>query len=997
MAILILLLVNNSYADRIETEIITYTNKVYFNGPVYILTNASFLGTITNGINVTTSNGQLRLLNGDYAPNVIAGHSGNAILNGASSATIIGGGGVGAPNVIAGIDSRYTLIAGGYDSTLNGIASSIIAAPHSSNTATHAMIAGGSTHKILAINGPNESDYAASIGGLQNVIYDSYNGIMLGTRFGIMSNANYSILLGGYSNTIMNANYALAAGYRALSSANGAFTFKDSRLDEFTNATENKFACSFSNGYEFGGVNGATIATFKRPYSSSSNSIILGAGGLITGDRSDIYILPTTAKSGIVLRHVTEDGGISNGLIVASDGNVFIGYSDRPVTSNRLDVQGNVVVSELIGIGTNTPLSALHIVKYLPIPNNLGAYSNYQIVVQGNSTTSNTAGILLATSGDQYGGSAIIHRDEDVGGMGSLQFYTKQTTGIGAPTEVMRLTSTGNVGIGTTNPLTRLHVEAVSGGTGVVTIAGNLESFTTVGQEFASLQFRSGDSSINNPNRISGRIVSVSEISNGSYAGLAFETFTQGGTPTNLTEKMRIAYNGNVGIGTTNPLYKLTVQDSNTNNELRANGNSLTLISGNTISPIFTVIGNGAADTVNIFDGGTEVFTILDGGNVGIGTNNPLSKLHIFGTSVTAPTYDDLILDTYVPGIQFRDASATTASDDFRIQSENGILYLQSDADEDWDYDTNILYITQAGLLGIQTIPSYTLDVNGTAKALTLRSGNIISGVKTQSLVLTSSSTLYSNALGEITFDASGTGKGEGLVFNIRSGGSAPTNKFYITDSSLYALANGPFIFDLVNKNFSIISSQITNVAPLLSVSGTYGNSTGTFEGVVFNITPTYSGVASKLFTIQTNAIPLFDVDKAGRLLLKGLNGHALWASKSPYLGTYPLINMSEVSTSDMYSVSGTYIGISATNGYVGDFVNYGINGASKYKVDYNGNVAVSNRVTAQEFSIGTIGTNFLYYLNTTNYVAMWANTNAYYIQCVTNGINGPVKTNTLW
>lgn len=53
--------------------------------------------------------------------------------------------------------------------------------------------------------------------------------------------------------------------------------------------------------------------------------------------------------------------------------------------------------------------------------------------------------------------------------------------------------------------------------------------------------------------------------------------------------------------------------------------------------------------------------------------------------------------------------------------------------------------------------------------------------------------------------------------------------------------------------------------------------------------------------------------------------------------------------------------------------------------------------VYADNAYYGTTGTNYLYYLNSTNYVAMWADLSAYYLQAVSNGTASAVKTNALW
>ena len=60
--------------------------------------------------------------------------------------------------------------------------------------------------------------------------------------------------------------------------------------------------------------------------------------------------------------------------------------------------------------------------------------------------------------------------------------------------------------------------------------------------------------------------------------------------------------------------------------EIGANSNTDTAIVG---------IQSGSADIVNLFDGTTEVLTVKDGGNVGIGTDNPSQKLDVRGDIIT--------------------------------------------------------------------------------------------------------------------------------------------------------------------------------------------------------------------------------------------------------------------------------------------------------------------------------------------------------------------------
>lgn len=91
----------------------------------------------------------------------------------------------------------------------------------------------------------------------------------------------------------------------------------------------------------------------------------------------------------------------------------------------------------------------------------------------------------------------------------------------------------------------------------------------------------------------------------------------------------------NVGIGTTAPTYKLQIVDSS-NTGLRV----LTNTSGGTVAS-FGGLGNFVIDTVAI-PGGR--FTVKENGNVGVGTNNPNTKLQIAGGSVYIANPNSLII-----------------------------------------------------------------------------------------------------------------------------------------------------------------------------------------------------------------------------------------------------------------------------------------------------------------------------------------------------------------
>jgi len=127
-------------------------------------------------------------------------------------------------------------------------------------------------------------------------------------------------------------------------------------------------------------------------------------------------------------------------------------------------------------------------------------------------------------------------------GNGPANFVIGRRTGTSTWNESLRIDTTGNIGIGTTNPGSRLTVR----GTDSVSmlylgISGSSSNGEAVGITFGSATYDKA------------RIVAYNENS-GNAAG--YLTLWTGGSPTttDITERMRITSAGNVGIGTNSPV-----------------------------------------------------------------------------------------------------------------------------------------------------------------------------------------------------------------------------------------------------------------------------------------------------------------------------------------------------------------------------------------------------------------------------------------------------------
>ena len=192
-----------------------------------------------------------------------------------------------------------------------------------------------------------------------------------------------------------------------------------------------------------------------------------------------------------------------------------------------------------------------------------------------------------------------------------LRFLTNDT-------EKMRITSDGNVGIGTTSPSEKLEV---AGGSILL-------------DNFYKLAFGS---------------INTSQIYGHETQGLNFVT--------NGSSRLKIEQGGNVGIGTDTPSHKLTINASNDTTALGIDfpsahfdfsANSTSGYTSNfRINDVGMDIGHDStARSLNLQTGNQDRLTILGNGNVGIGTTSPARELEVTGTGnvyirVTAPTSTD--------------------------------------------------------------------------------------------------------------------------------------------------------------------------------------------------------------------------------------------------------------------------------------------------------------------------------------------------------------------
>ena len=324
------------------------------------------------------------------------------------------------------------------------------------------------------------------------------------------------------------------------------------------------------------------------------------------------------------------------------------------------------------------------------------------------------------------------------GGLGEINsstevlFFTAANSSTRGGSERMRINSSGNVGIGTSSPAYKLDVSG--GHIAIDTLAKGLLGYDGTADRYLVRYISGGDMEIGD---------------SGSSNDIVFKN------------------SGNVGIGTTAPAEKLSVNgsiQSLANNDINystqfisrydsTHGLSITSrLNDSSATEVFGVYANA---------GGASPRTVINantGWNFGVGTTSPFSKLHV-GTRGTASalTYssagDGIVFDFYNVGNPYtRYAKMISASSD-TSESRFG-LWTQAASGT----SSEKLTILGNGNVGIgTTAPSSKLHINNTAGNDGLRITNSTTGegyiVFGDTADSNTGSIAYNHASDAMTFD----------------------------------------------------------------------------------------------------------------------------------------------------------------------------------------------------------------------------------------------------
>ena len=440
---------------------------------------------------------------------------------------------------------------------------------------------------------------------------------------------------------------------------------------------------------------------------SQSINISQGSGANVTIPSGDVKVIYTDgAGSGAAVVDAFTDlntsgtltaTNLAGTLTTAAQPNItsvgtLTGFTSTGIDDNATSTAITIDSSENVGIGTASPAALLDVAGNFIFKSPANTlYGNFD------NTTAGYGAFRLQNQGSNYGfigqTSSILASGGSNTALG-LRSENEFAIATGGSTEKMRIDSSGNVGIGTTSPSVLIEGQTSTANSAYLRLGTTLSTSSHVADsDIGALEFYSGDAS-GAGSGVKGSIRYKYGSTSGATTHMTFHT--AGISSGNDTERMRIDSSGNVGIGTADPAYNLSVGTVGTTANSYIQIGTTTTGAGNLFFGDTSGTGAGSysgyvqydhnTDSMILGTASTERMRIDSSGLVGIGTSSPETFLHIKTTSPTISMTDT--------------NSFSDTNDRFQIRANADVGQFQW-YDDSASSTTTLMTLTPSGNVGI--------------------------------------------------------------------------------------------------------------------------------------------------------------------------------------------------------------------------------------------------------------------------------------------------------
>ncbi|MDD5208023.1 MAG: hypothetical protein PHV36_01425 [Elusimicrobiales bacterium] len=600
----------------------------------------SFIGGGANN----TASGKFAALAGGFGVSAVGDYSAvsggvNNIAN--SAASSVGGGqdngAYGGAATVGG--GHFNLAGGGY---------SVISGGQYNTAAADKSAVGGGLYNVASGSNSVTSGGAYNIAsGTSAVIsggeHNTASGMHASISGGSNNNAggNYATVPGGTGNWATGVN-SFAAGQSATSSAGNSFTWADSGNVTLDNSVSDRAVFKTKGGFIVtGSTQTAMTGTVDRGVFISGNGLVGISNGtpgaaldvLAAGNTGSEFAQIWRNSAGAIISSVSATGVMMSGKFIG-DGSGLTGLTAGAAGTATNLAGGAIGAIPYQTSAGNTAMLAAGSLNYLlqgsgsaaPMWTNAPTISGAQItgIPAGSIVAGSLLNTVIASSlsvNSVYDGAMLnpkVNRNGDTM-IGSLDVFGATlrvradqsvpysfAAGTGTIASHLYVSTSGNVGVGTTNPTTLLDVSRPAGTGNIVTFTGS-QSSTTIDQ------WGNIDTQGANPTAgVAGTGIASIHIDNtGSKAWRIENTRTAAAGAlefTNATDasgspRIVILPAGNVGVGTLNPIAKLDVAGNINGAHYQIGGSTVLALLPGTAS-----LGIGLnAGTVSIADNNTFV------------------------------------------------------------------------------------------------------------------------------------------------------------------------------------------------------------------------------------------------------------------------------------------------------------------------------------------------------------------------------------------------------